>query len=53
MSDLEIILVVGGAAIAAAVVIGLLKRSSRKRGYGDLYRRESEGKETDDRTKGG
>ena len=51
MSDLEIILVVFAAAIAAVVVIGLLKRPSRKRGYGDQYRDDKERKEADDRAK--
>ena len=52
MSDLEIILVVFAASIAAVVIIGLLKRPSRKRGYGDSYRDKREGTENDDRTKG-
>ncbi len=51
MSDLELILVLSAASIAAVVIIGLLKRPSRKRGHGHSYRDERESKETDDRTK--
>ena len=52
MSDLEIILVVFAASIAAVVIIGLLKRPARRRGSGESYRDERKSKETDDRTKG-
>ncbi len=49
MSDLETILAVVAAAVAAAVVISLLKRASRKRGYGDPYRRDAERRAADGR----